>query len=159
LRFAEQALRLAERALGAARKYGSPPGSAQASDLVERARERGFSAEVNAAGVLIRGANAFAAVGLGPRPEMQRRLQLLRELLPAYPHGSIRIACSARGTSGADVELARARASHLVDFLAQAVERARLQVDDSPTGPSEAAELRVLFTAYAEAAPPQAKIP
>jgi hypothetical protein len=90
---------------------------------------------------------------------MQRRLQLLRELLPAYPHGSLQIACSGRGTSGAALELARARASHLVDFLAQGVERTRLQVDDSPTGPTETAELRVLFTAYAQAAPSQPKIP
>jgi hypothetical protein len=159
LRLAEQALGLAERALGAARTYGSPPGPAQALDLLERARERGFNAEVSAAGVLIRGANAFVATGVGPTPAMQRRLQLLRESLPAYPHGSIQIACSATGSSRTELELARARASRLVDFLAQSVERARLQLDDSPPGPSEPAELRLLFTAYAVAAPSQPKIP
>jgi hypothetical protein len=151
---AKQALALAERALGAARKASSPPGLAQARDLVQRAAELGFSAELLVDGVAIHAAHVFVPGRAAVQPEMQRRLQLLRELLPAYPHGSIRIACVAASSSSAELGLARARAARTAELLVQSSERARWQLDEPLAASPEQAELRILFGAYAGALVP-----
>jgi hypothetical protein len=146
---ARSALLAAERALGAARLSTAQTNSLQTRDLLARARERGFSAESSARGVLIHLATPFSAGRAEPRPELRARLQLLSELLPAFPAGPIRIVCQAGAASGAEVALARARAARMLEFFAQTTDRTRL-IADEPAG--ETAELQLNLPAYLELA-------
>jgi outer membrane protein OmpA-like peptidoglycan-associated protein len=150
---AQQALRSAERALGAARKLSSPASPEQAGDLVQCASERGFDAVSEADGVVVSSRNAFVPGRVDTQAQMRRRLQLLRDLLVAYPHGVIRVACSANGSSASALALARTRAARTAAFLADAGEAARWQVDEPSPASPERPELRLLFTAYARTAP------
>jgi hypothetical protein len=136
------ALLAAERALGAARQQTVQASAEQTRDLLARARERGFSAESSARGVSIHVTPPFAA-----GPELQRRLQLLSEILPAFPHGPIRIACQAGSASGAELALARARAARMLEVFAHTTERARLVVE-APAG--ETSDLQLNLPAYLE---------
>jgi hypothetical protein len=144
---ARAALLAAERALGAARQQTAEASAEQTRDLLARARERGFSAESSARGVSIHVTPPFAAGSAEPRPELRNRLQMLSEILPAFPHGPIRIACRAGSASGAELALARSRAARMLEVFAHTTERARLVVD-APAG--ETADLQLNLPAYLE---------
>jgi hypothetical protein len=144
---ARAALLAAERALGAARQQSAEASAEQTRDLLARARERGFSAESSARGVSIHVTPPFAEGSAEPRPELRNRLQVLGEILPAFPHGPIRIACRAGSASGAELALARARAARMLEVFAHTTERARLVVD-APAG--ETADLQLNLPAYLE---------
>ena len=147
LQRAEQAHAAALRVLGAARN-ARPAVAAQAADLLARAHERGFSAESRADGILIRVAGAFAPGQSELRPDEVRRLQLLRELLAAFPHGPILIACSADAPGAAGRGLAGTRARRALEQLAPGLSRDRLRAEET-SDPSPPAELRVRLPGYA----------
>lgn len=140
---AEEALRNAARALGAARARLVGVREAQRQDLLEAARERGFNAQLTQAGALLELPGAFAAGNAQPRPEVQRRLRLLRDRLLSFPRGSVAVACAPGGT-------AAARARYVAELLADGDSSQRVQSTPDPSVPPDA--VRVLLTAYGEAA-------
>jgi hypothetical protein len=145
------ALLAAERALGAARQRKGEPDRNQVLDLVARLRERGLAVELGEQGAHVRIPDAFAAGSREPRTVVLRRLQLLRDVLPAYPHGELRLVCASDSTA-ASAHLARARAQYLVDFLAHELARARLR-SETPEVRSEMAELQIWLVAYRAVTP------
>jgi hypothetical protein len=146
---ARAALLAAERALGAARLQSAQTNAPQTRDLLARVRERGFSAESSTRGVLIHLATPFSAGHAEPRSDLRGRLQLLSELLTAFPAGPIRIVCQAGAASGAELALARARTARVLEFFAQTTDRARL-IADEPAAAT--AELQLNLPAYFEVA-------
>ena len=153
LELAQQSLRLAERALGAARLTHAPASAAQARDLAQNARERGFDAQLLSSGVEVRAAGAWQGHARVVSSQVERQLRLLRDVLPAYPHGAVRIACSADSDAAPALALARVRASGLRDYLATALPPARLEVAEPWVSADGAGELRLSFGAYAGTAP------
>jgi len=86
---------------------------------------------------------AFAAGETRLRPVQQRRLQLLSDVLPAFPQGGVRIAC------GASSGLEQARAASVIQLLGAAPDqRARLS-GDAAAGVPATDELLVVLPAYA----------
>jgi hypothetical protein len=146
---ARAALLAAERALGAARAQSAQTNALQTRDLLARARERGFSAESSTRGVLIHLATPFSAGHAEPRSDLRARLQLLSELLSAFPAGPIRIVCQAGAASGPELALARARTARVLELFAQTSERTRL-IADEPAAASP--ELQLNLPAYFEVA-------
>jgi hypothetical protein len=144
----QQALLAATRALGAARFAAGPARPAQTRELVERLKERGFEAEASDQGTAIDVNAAFDPTAREPRPEQQRKLQLLIDLLPGFPHGSIALACGGAG------KLALERSERLRASFARSVDRSRLTTLSAPIA---AHALRVVWTAYA--AEPQGPLP
>jgi hypothetical protein len=137
IRLAQSALLSAEIALGAARKQAGEVNDPQRNDLEAALRERGFEPEPIAQGLQIPIGALFAPGATLVRPEMQRRLQLLLELLPAYPHGPI---CIASATQEAE----RTRATRIISLFEVVSGRERLVRE-----PLESTELRLVLPAYA----------
>jgi hypothetical protein len=79
-------------------------------------------------------------------------------VLPAYPHGSIRIGCAASAGAGADSATVRERAARLLEWFAETVERERLEVETAPSG-AEPSELLLVLAGYAESSTPRAPAP
>jgi hypothetical protein len=122
-RLTSQAHGLAALALGTARRHAAAVSPAERLDLRARASERGFEVDDTPEGLTLRLPSAFARADTHLRASEQRRLQLLSEVLPAYPHGGLRIACGGAG-------LVRARQSSALQILgATAEQRARLIAD------------------------------
>lgn len=147
----QQALLAATRALGAARLAAGPVRPAQTRDLIERLAERGFRAQDagapdHATAIVVDA--AFDPTARDPRPDMQRKLQSLIDLLPGFPHGSIAIACGGEG------RLALERNERLQASFARIVDRSRLTTLSAPIA---AHALRVVWTAYASE--PQGPLP
>ncbi|HEX4353590.1 MAG TPA: hypothetical protein VHZ95_11755, partial [Polyangiales bacterium] len=146
---ARQALAAADRALGFARGRTDSPSRDQTRDLIARARERGFVATVSASGTRLELADAFARGEIEARSTVRPRLELVRDMLLAFPHGSIRIAVQASGSSNAELALAHRRSSQLVDQLARAIDRIRLVADHAGSF-GDRADLSLTLPSYVE---------
>jgi hypothetical protein len=146
---ARLALAAADRTLGVARGRADSPSREQTQDLLARARERGFVASASASGTRVELADAFARGELALRAPLRRRVELLRDTLLAFPHGSLRIAVRASGSSDAELALAHRRASQLVEQLAQSIDRIRL-VADQATSFGDSADLSLSLPAYVD---------
>lgn len=92
VREARRALSAAQRALGLARA-AREPGPAERRDLRERLQERGFVLHDRA--LLVIELGAAGPSGAAAR-ELMRRVSLLDDLLPAFPHGPIVLSCAPR---------------------------------------------------------------
>jgi hypothetical protein len=148
---AEHALTLAARALGDARQRSDRDSPAQTLDLLERARERGLSAEGNAEGVTIHVANGCAVEPSSLSTPLLRRLQLLRDVLSSFPRAGIHLGCANLAGSHAQPSLARTRAAHWLTWFAENNTRARFSADASSS--AEPGALQIVFSGYVSTAP------
>lgn len=127
-------------ALGQARAKHERASAAERADLLERLRERGFSQAAD-------DTQAAPEVTLSPiagqASQLRRRVALLAELLPAFPHGPIELACAGSATEHGRLDNTCA----YVEALAPA-DRARVHVTATTTvGATQ--PVRLALPAYA----------
>ena len=122
-----QALHAACIALGAVRAQRPAPSPAERGDLLARLQALRIPAQPSAAGLVLE---------FGGSPELEARLRLLGEWLPAFPHGPVIVACAGpRGCAGAWVASLRDRLG------------ARLRLESGARAPA-AGVVRVMLPAY-----------
>lgn len=134
LEHAHAALSSAYGVLGQARARAPQPSAGESADLRERARECGFELQDGPDGPSV-----AVIPQLGQSALLRRRFGLLAQLLPAFPHGPIVLACEPDASAAGDCAYAAALAP---------AERARVQRKNRPADwPRDA--VRLALPAYA----------